>query len=44
MIRYQPQNLDELELQVNDIILLNEAFNDGWAFGYNERTRKVDFD
>lgn len=30
-----------MELKVDDVIVLHEQFGDGWATGYNERSKKT---
>ena len=40
-LSYTSQNTDEIELKVDDVIVLHESFGDGWASGYNERSRKT---
>jgi len=37
---YQPLTSAEIELRENDIILLFESYEDGWAIGKNERSKK----
>jgi len=38
---YIAQTPDEIHLKENDIIILHDQFGDGWASGYNERSKKT---
>ncbi|TPX32287.1 hypothetical protein SmJEL517_g04574 [Synchytrium microbalum] len=35
---YTPREPDELALNLGDVIIVNEAFLNGWAFGYSQAT------
>ncbi|KAJ3242703.1 hypothetical protein HDU78_001250 [Chytriomyces hyalinus] len=37
---YNPQQPDELDTRVGDKIIIKTEFDDGWAFGFNTRTRR----